>query len=413
MADKSKTEKPTPRKLKQARRDGQIARSPDLGAWVGMLAAIFLIKLTIRDTIHSTGVLFNDASGVIANPDPGNALHLLGTGLFQGVKDVAPLALGIMVIGVATSVAQGGVHVSSKSFKPKFDHLNPFKGIKKVFGIRGAWEVGKALIKTAILAALLYRSIKSITPITQTGDIVPLNTILHRTASVIFSFARNATIAGVLMAVFDYIYQYKRIRSSLKMSKQDIKDEYRTQEGDPAVKSAIRSRQMAMRRSRMIQLVAQADVVLVNPTHVAVALKYSAGKGAPRVVAKGAGALAARIRSEAEKYRIPMVEDIPLTRAIYRVCDLGQEVPGELFMAVARILAFVFALKSRGSAAGMHKRPATPEHELASVIKRPKRPASRGSASTRASNRASNRAATRASTAANRTNARTRPTPSR
>jgi flagellar biosynthetic protein FlhB len=379
MPDKSqKTEKPTPRKLKQAKKDGQIARSPDLGAWSGMLVAVFLCKITVERTVHTTGVLFNDSASVIANPDPGNALHLLGSGLMQGAMDVAPLALGILVVGVAVSVAQGGVHVSSKSFKPKFDHLNPFKGIKKVFGIRGAWEVTKALVKTAVLAVLLYQTIKTLTPVVQAGEIVPLDTVLHRTGSAVFSFARNAAIAGLLMAVADYVYQFRRMRSGLKMSKQEIKDEYRNQEGDPAVKSQIRSRQMAMRRSRMIQQVANADVVLVNPTHVAVALKYSAGQGAPKVVAKGAGAIAARIRAEAELHRVPMVEDIPLTRAIYRVCDLGQEIPGELFMAVARILAFVFALKSRGSAAGVHRRPPTAQRDLDAVLKRRRRTSARG-----------------------------------
>jgi flagellar biosynthesis protein FlhB len=379
VPDKSdKTEAPTPRKLKQARKDGQIARSPDLGSWAGMLAAVFLARLTVQDTIHSTTVLFNDSASVMSNPDPGNALHLLGTGLFQGVMDVAPLAGGILVVGVAVSVAQGGVHVSSKSFKPKMDHLNPFKGIKKVFGVRGAWEVSKALVKTAILAALLWSTIKRLMPTAQAGQIVPLDTVLHNMSGAVFSFARNAAIAGLLMAVADYVYQARKTRKGLKMSKQEIKDEYRNQEGDPAVKSQIRSRQMAMRRSRMIQQVAIADVVLVNPTHVAVALKYSAGQGAPRVVAKGAGAIAAKIRAEAEKHRVPMVEDIPLTRAIYKVCDLGQEIPGELFMAVARILAFVFALKSRGSAAGTHKRPATSQRELDAVLSRRRKTSARG-----------------------------------
>jgi len=172
------------------------------------------------------------------------------------------------------------------------------------------------------------------------------------------------------MAAADYAYQFKRTRSALKMSKQEIKDEYRNAEGDPHIKSAIKSRQMAMRRSRMMAAIAGADVVLVNPTHVAVALKYQAGKGAPKVVAKGAGAIAARIRAEAEKHRVPMVEDVPLARAIYRVCELGQEIPHELFVAVARILAFVFSLRRRGSAAGLHRPGATPQSVVEGVKKR-------------------------------------------
>ena len=368
MADRSqKTEKPTPRRLKEARRDGQIARSPDLSAWLGMLIAVYLVRFTVTATVSAARTLLADAANAMTDPDPAKAIHLLGTGLWKGALALAPLTLGMLVVGVAASAGQGGIHISGKSFKPKWDHLNPFKGVKRMFGVRSAWEVTKALLKTAILAVLLYQTITSIVPLTRAGTVVPLDSVLHITGSAMFGFARNAAVAGLLMAAADYVYQFRRMRSSLRMTKQEIKDEYRTSDGDPQVKSAIRSRQLAMRRNRMIREVATADVVLVNPTHVAVALKYEAGRGAPKVVAKGAGAIAARIRAEAEKNRVPMVEDVPLARAIYRVCELGQEIPHELFMAVARILAFVFSLKRRGSAAGMHRRPPAPAAETAAL----------------------------------------------
>jgi flagellar biosynthetic protein FlhB len=371
MADRSdKTEKPTPKRLKQAKKDGQIARSPDVGVWLGMLVAVYLLRLTVSNTVHLSQTLFAQTGDVIQNPDAAKTVHLLSAALLKGAVAVAPLALGMLVTGVVASAAQGGVHVSAKGFKPKWDHLNPFKGLKRVFGVRGAWEVGKALVKTAILGFLLYQAIRSVVPLTQTGNVVPLGTVLHKTGDALFSFARNAAIAGLLMAAADYAYQFKRTRSALKMSKQEVKDEYRNAEGDPHIKSAIKSRQMAMRRSRMMAAIAGADVVLVNPTHVAVALKYQAGKGAPKVVAKGAGAIAARIRAEAEKHRVPMVEDVPLARAIYRVCELGQEIPHELFVAVARILAFVFSLRRRGSAAGLHRPGATPQSVVEGVKKR-------------------------------------------
>jgi len=374
MADKSqKTEKPTHRKLKQAKKDGQIARSPDLNASIGMLVAVYVVRMTVRSMISLSENMFATAGSLISKPDTGKALDFLGSSLGKGAMTVAPLAFTLMAVGVAAAASQGGVHVSAKAFKPKWDHLNPFKGIKKVFGIRGAWEAAKALVKTGLLSLLLYSTIMSVVPLTRTGTVIPLSTVLHLTGNALFGFARNSALAGLFMAVLDYAYQFRRTRSMLRMTKQEVKDEYRTSEGDPHIKSAIRSRQMAMRRNRMIRDIATADVVLVNPTHVAVALRYSKGQGAPKVVAKGAGAIAARIRAEAEKHRIPMVEDVPLARAIYRVCDLGQEIPHELFMAVARILAFVFALKRKGSAAGMHRRGATPEHEIAGVTKRRRR----------------------------------------
>ncbi len=373
MPDRSqKTEKPTPKRLKQAKKDGQIARSPDIAAWLGLLVAVYLLRFTVTSTVHLVRSLFDEVGAVVQKPDAAKVVPLLVSASLKGAVAVAPLALGLMVAGVAVSAAQGGVHVSSKAFKPKWDHLNPFKGIKRVFGVRGAWEVSKALAKTAVLSLLLYRAIRSLLPLVQTGTVVPLGTVVHVSGDVLFGFARSAAVAGLLMAAADYAYQLRRTRSALKMSKHEIKEEYRNSEGDPQIKAVVRSRQMAMRRSRMMAAIAGADVVLVNPTHVAVALKYQAGKGAPKVVAKGAGAIAARIRAEAEKHRVPMVEDIPLTRAIYRVCELGQEIPHELFVAVARILAFVFSLRRRGSAAGLHRTRATPPGEVAGVQKRRK-----------------------------------------
>jgi flagellar biosynthesis protein FlhB len=147
----------------------------------------------------------------------------------------------------------------------------------------------------------------------------------------------------------------RRINKGLKMSKQDIKDEYKRMEGDPHVKGQIRQRQYAVARSRMMADVPQADVVLVNPTHVAVALRYDPGKGAPRVLAKGSGTIAAKIRERASEHRIPMVQDVPLARALYAGCEVGGEIPPEFYGAVARVLAFVMGLKAKGSAAGLHR----------------------------------------------------------
>jgi flagellar biosynthesis protein FlhB len=157
-----------------------------------------------------------------------------------------------------------------------------------------------------------------------------------------------AAAAGLLMAAADYGYQRRSVMKQLRMTPREIKDETRQTEGDPMVKQAIRSRQVAMSRNRMLAAVAAADVVVVNPTHYAVALRYESGKGAPRVVAKGADALAAKIRERARENAVPIVEDKPLTRLLYRVCELEDEIPAELYVAVARILAFVMALRRPG-----------------------------------------------------------------
>jgi flagellar biosynthetic protein FlhB len=152
-----------------------------------------------------------------------------------------------------------------------------------------------------------------------------------------------AIVAGLVLAVADYLYQRHTVMKQLRMSPRDIRDELKQSEGDPMMKGAIRSRQMSVSRNRMLAEVSTADVVLVNPTHLAVALRYAPGQGAPRVVAKGAGRVAARIRERAHEHRVPVVEDRPLARALFRICEIGEEIPAELYLAVARILAFVFA----------------------------------------------------------------------
>ncbi|NHC16364.1 EscU/YscU/HrcU family type III secretion system export apparatus switch protein, partial [Motilibacter deserti] len=190
------------------------------------------------------------------------------------------------------------------------------------------------------------------------GSAMPLATVLGTVGDTVVNLLRQAAMAGLVLAAADYAVVRHRINKGMRMSKQDIKDEYKQSEGDPHVKAQIRARQMAMSRNRMMADVANADVVLVNPTHIAVALRYDPAKGgAPRVIAKGAGALAAKIRGIADENRIPMVQDVPLARTLYKAVEIGGEVPPDLYNAVARVLAFVLSLKARGSAAGMHRVP--------------------------------------------------------
>jgi flagellar biosynthetic protein FlhB len=168
---------------------------------------------------------------------------------------------------------------------------------------------------------------------------------------------RDVALAGLVMGLADYAYQRRRVGKQLRMSRHEVKQEHKQSEGDPLLKGAIRSRQMAMSRNRMMSAVADADVVLVNPTHVAVALRYQPDRGAPRVVAKGAGHVATRIREAADRHRVPMVADVPLARALHAACELDQEIPVELFTAVAHVLAFVLSLRAKGASSGTHRVP--------------------------------------------------------
>jgi flagellar biosynthetic protein FlhB len=350
-----KTEKPTEQRKKKAIQDGQIARTPDLGAWAGMLAASFLVPMALRSAIKRAGGLLREGLELATDPDTGEALQLFQQGLAAIAVSVAPLAIGLLFLGIAAAAAQGGIHFPPKMLMPKFSRLNPLPGLKRSFGGQGAWEAVKITVKTGVLAAVLYLSMRNLVPALVSRGNLPLPALLALVAETSVTLMRYAAAAGLVMAAADYIMVRRRTNKQVYMSKDDIKQEHKNSEGDPQLKGAIRSRQLAMSRNRMMSDLPMADVVMVNPTHFAVALRYDPAKGAPRVVAKGAGVVATRIRQTATEHRIPMVQDVPLTRTLFRGVELGQEVPPDLYMAVARVLAFVMSMKARGSAAGVHR----------------------------------------------------------
>jgi flagellar biosynthesis protein FlhB len=352
-----KTEKPTAQRKKEARREGRVPRTPDLGSWGGLLAATTVLPMLVRNTMTTSQHLLLQAIGIISDPDPDKALMLFSKSMREAALAVAPLAVGILAVGVAAAASQGGIHVATKLFKPDFKRLNPLQGLKRSFGPHALWEVVKATMKTAVLGAVVYYSLRGLVPKLMTASSLSVSATFDTITGAVLGVLRTAAAAGFAMAFADYAMARRRIGKQIRMSKQDIKDEYKRSEGDPHLKQAIRGKQMQMARQRMMSDLAKADVVLVNPTHVAVALRYDPSRGAPRVVAKGAGAVAAKIREVAAEKRIPMVQDVPLARALHKACDLGDEIPPELYAAVARVLAFVMSLKARGSAAGTHRTP--------------------------------------------------------
>ncbi|WP_324276096.1 EscU/YscU/HrcU family type III secretion system export apparatus switch protein [Blastococcus brunescens] len=266
-----------------------------------------------------------------------------------------PMALGMMVVGTVAAASQGGVTFATKSMKPTLKKFNPFPGIKRMFGTQGIWEAVKALIKTSALATVVIITSDRAQALVSSAGALPLSAVAATfTDSAILMF-RVVAVTGLVIAVADYVVVRKKMMKQLKMSQYEIKQEYKQAEGDPYMKAHRKGVALAMSRNRMMSEVADADVLLVNPTHVAVALKYDPAKGAPRVVAKGAGEIAAKLRALAEENRVPMVQDIPLARALHASCELGQEVPAQLFTAVARVLAFVMHLGARGVTGGFHR----------------------------------------------------------
>jgi flagellar biosynthetic protein FlhB len=259
------------------------------------------------------------------------------------------------LLGALLGTVAQGVYPSGKVLKPKFARLNPKEGIKRMFGPRAAWEALKALLKVVVVAVVVYLVGKNLIIQLTASGALPLAATVERAHAGLNTLVRSAAIAGLALAFADYAYQKHTVTKQLMMTPKEIKDEYKQTEGDPMLKGAIRQKQMAMSRNRMMAQVSSADVVLVNPTHLAIALKYSPGQGAPRMVAKGAGAVALKIRELARENRVPVVEDKPLARTLFRVCELEEEIPAELYLAVARILAFVMAAGKPGRRAGARR----------------------------------------------------------
>ncbi|NUU06335.1 EscU/YscU/HrcU family type III secretion system export apparatus switch protein [Leifsonia sp. C5G2] len=353
MSDaQERTEQATEKRMKEARSKGRLAKSTDLTAWVGVGAAAVMLPFTLQTGSNAAvGQLFAVRS-VIESPDPAKALAALGEGLGSIMATIGPL-LGVGALAVVGAAAvQGGIHF--KKLEGKYEQFNVVKGLGRVFGMRALWEGAKTLLKSAVVGIGLFLVVQGLMPVLLTSGSMPLASLLSAASGGTAGLLQAAIGAGLVLAGLDVLVVMRRNRKHTRMSKQEVRDENKNSEGDPLVRSHRRSRQLAMSRNRMIAAIGGADVVLVNPTHIAVAVKYEPGKSAPRVVAKGAGAIALRIREKAEAERVPIVKDIPLARALHAGCEIGEEIPVELYNSVARVLAFVMSLKQRGSAAGFH-----------------------------------------------------------
>lgn len=350
MGDSSseeRSEQATERRMKKVREDGQLSRSQDLSAWLGIGAGALALPLTLRNGSQAAQDQLVTVERVISSPEPGLALGALENGLTSLMGTLAPVLVATCVAAVAGTVLQGRVHL--KKFKVSAESLNLVSGMKRTFGPQALWNGAKAALKTAVVAAVLVAAVQALTPILLSSGGLSVAAMLSAAGGGVASLLQWAVVAGLGLAAVDVFVVGRRNRKKTRMTKKEVKDENKTSEGDPLVKSHRRARQLAMSRNRMIAAIKDADVVLVNPTHVAVALRYEPGRSAPRVVAKGAGAIATRIREQAGDDGVPLVADIPLARALHSACEIGQEIPVELYDAVAKVLAFVMALERRGT----------------------------------------------------------------
>ena len=361
-----KTEAATDKRMKEVRRKGQLSRSQDLSAWVGVGAAALMTPGAIdRAAASGTDQLFT-VRELVADPDAAAAVRALWEGAGSLASTLGPLLLVTGVAVLATAVAQGGVHVKRLTNWQQFDLV---KGVGRVFGAQALWGGVKALLKTAVVGLVLVVAVQGLVPVLMSSGQLSVSALVAEATGGTGLLLQTAVAAGLALAVADVFVVMRRNRKSTRMTKKEVRDEHKSSEGDPLVKGQRRSRQLAMSRNRMMGAVPDADVVLVHPTDYAVAVRYEPGRSAPRVVAKGAGAVAATIRETATGAGVPLVRDVPLARALHAVCGLGDEIPVELYGPVARVLTFVMALRARGTAGGTHDAPtSTSVDEVAGLL---------------------------------------------
>jgi flagellar biosynthesis protein FlhB len=353
QADKDqKTEKPTPRRKKEARRQGQIAKSPDIAGWLIILGATLLIPsmgARLFDSLQATQRRITD---VALDPDPTRAAAVLGNALSSAMVAILPFLAFSAVVGLVATLAQVGFVFSGKPLAPKAKRLNPIAGFKRMFSMRSLWETGKALGKVLIIGGVAVPTVWRVATELSGGQVLVLGAVIPSLADRTIALVRTVAGLALFLAFADYAYQRRQTTKQMMMTKSEIKQEMRNTEGDPLIKGKIRALQRAASRNRMLAAVADANVVVVNPRHFAVALRYEPGMGAPRVVAKGADKVAMRIRDRAQEHAVPVVEAPPLARALYGACKLDEEIPVTLFNAVAKVLAFVHRLHGRTSLSG-------------------------------------------------------------
>ncbi|HAA25024.1 MAG TPA: flagellar biosynthesis protein FlhB [Ruminiclostridium sp.] len=347
-----RTEKATPRKKQKAREKGQVLQSREISSAVVLLIAFVSIKLLGGYMFKEAGAFFRLCVGDLAiNFDVesiNEQMRLAGLVLTQIVKITGPVFAIVLVVGITASFAQVGALFTLEPLKPKFSKLNPVNGIKRIFSLRGLTELIKSILKIVIIGVVAWNSIRA-----EENNIVKLmDQDLASAAVYISSTAIDVAIKicamMIIIAVLDYGYQWWQYEKDLRMTKHEVKEEYREREGSPEVRQRIRQRQREMSMRRMLTEVPKADVIITNPTHYAVAIQYDAEKApAPIVTAKGIDYMALRIKEIAKENGVETVENKPLAQALYKSVDIGQQIPPELYQAVAEILAFVYRIKGK------------------------------------------------------------------
>jgi flagellar biosynthetic protein FlhB len=346
-----KTERPTERRIKDARKKGQIARSRDVESAAQLIAVLGVLAWTGRGYVERLGAAMRQGLERMGQMpqrtvEPGELLGFVMQGASTLAITVGPIALAAACASVFAATVQGGWNFAPEKLQPKFENLSPVKGVKKLAFQRAGFDLVKMLVAVTALTWISTRIVlATMEGAVGFGRAAPIHSAIAGWA-LIERLARQAAIVFALVAGADYLLQRWRLQKSLRMTKQEVKEDSRLTDGNPEVKAHLRRLQHEMVRRRMMSAVPQATVVITNPTHFAVALQYDRQRfAAPVVVAKGQDLLAARIREIARQHGVPIVENVPLAQALYRGAEIGQAIPGDLFGAVAEVLAYLIRLE--------------------------------------------------------------------
>ncbi|WP_337865684.1 flagellar biosynthesis protein FlhB [Ignavibacterium sp.] len=345
-----KTEQPSSKKIEDARKKGQVAKSIEVNSLVIVvtgLVTIFFLQSYIGQRVSSFSINIFKSLDVLPNK-----ISLLPDFAFDWFmfffSVLAPIMTAIVIVGLASSIAQVGFKLSPEALKPKFSKLNPASGIKRIFSSRSVVEILKTVLKFFVIALFTYLILSDLIIASAYLDNLNPSEIIIFMLDNAFSLLWKIALLYAVIAAIDFVYQRYKFRKDMMMTKQEVKEEMKQLEGDPKVKGRIKKMQMQAAQQRMMANLPTADVVITNPTHYAVALKYDMTKdSAPEVIAKGVDLLAQRIKKVAAEHNIPLHEDRELARALYKMCDVGDKIPPSLFKAVAQVLAYVYSLKKK------------------------------------------------------------------
>ena len=347
MADGEKTEAPSEKKRKDARKEGNVFQSKDLVTVVVLFGVFYTVRFMIPLIYKDLRNFLSFILQLVEEREPVST-RIFYYFLWIFVKSALPLLLITMTLGVLASLVQTRFNISFKLLSPKLSKLSPMKGLGRIFSKRNLVELVKNIVKIVILINFLYSILKA--------DIIPIAKMIrmdiHNSSISLMSmmFDLITRICGVFLVIafFDFMYQKWQYESDLKMTKQEVKDEYKQLEGNPEIKGRLRQLMRSRANQRMMQAVPDADVIIRNPEHLAIAIKYDPDKNqAPMVLAKGQDELALKIVAVGEEHHVTAIENKPLARAMYPKCKVGQEIPGDFYSAVAEILVYIYRKENR------------------------------------------------------------------